>query len=169
MKCNAGKFAEMYQAIYKDLYCYALCMMRNPHDAEDVVSEAVIRGYEHVGALRSEEAFKSWMFRILSNLCKRRWKAKEKQGLSEGTDELLQLADARCAEEAMNLRLDLRRALAVLTEEERMIIGLALYGGYQSREIGEMMKMKDGTVRSKQSRAIAKMSLVLQKGEADYE
>ena len=44
MKCDAAAFAGMYETIYKDLYRYALCMMRNPHDAEDVVSETVIKG-----------------------------------------------------------------------------------------------------------------------------
>ena len=68
MKCDAAAFAGMYETIYKDLYRYALCMMRNPHDAEDVVSETVIKGYERIHTLRSEDAFKSWMFTILSNV-----------------------------------------------------------------------------------------------------
>ncbi len=58
MKCDAAAFAGMYETIYKDLYRYALCMMRNPHDAEDVVSETVIKGYERIHTLRSEDAFK---------------------------------------------------------------------------------------------------------------
>ena len=56
MKCDAAEFAGMYET-----------MMRNPHDAEDVVSEAVIKGYERIHTLRSKDAFKSWMFTILSN------------------------------------------------------------------------------------------------------
>ena len=63
MKCDAAAFAGMYETIYKDLYRYALCMMRNSHDAEDVVSETVIKGYERIHTLRSEDAFKSWMLR----------------------------------------------------------------------------------------------------------
>lgn len=51
MKCDAAAFAGMYETIYKDLYRYALCMMRNPHDAEDVVSETVIKGYERIHTL----------------------------------------------------------------------------------------------------------------------
>lgn len=74
MKCDAAAFAGMYETIYKDLYRYALCMMRNPHDAEDVVSETVIKGYERIHTLRSEDAFKSWMFTILSNVCKHKLK-----------------------------------------------------------------------------------------------
>lgn len=169
MKCDAATFAGMYETIYKDLYRYALCMMRNPHDAEDVVSEAVIKGYERIHTLRRAEAFKSWMFTILSNVCKRRLKTIAKQ--SPAADETVweQLSEEAAGEDAMNLRLDLRRALAVLSEEERMIIGLSVYGGYQSQEIGKILHIKDGTVRSKRSRAIGKMSMVLKKGGAGYE
>ena len=76
---------------------------------------------------------------------------------------------AESTQVVFDLRLDLRRALAVLSEEERMIIGLSVYGGYQSQEISKILHMKDGTVRSKRSRAIGKMSMVLKKGGAGYE
>ena len=169
MKCDAAAFAGMYETIYKDLYRYALCMMRNSHDAEDVVSETVIKGYERIHTLRSEDAFKSWMFTILSNVCKRKWKAMAKQSPVENENVWEQLSDEAAGEDTMNLRLDLRRALAVLSEEERMIIGLSVYGGYQSQEIRKILHIKDGTVRSKRSRAIGKMSMVLKKGGAGYE
>ena len=117
MKCDAAAFAGMYETIYKDLYRYALCMMRNPHDAEDVVSETVIKGYERIHTLRSEDAFKSWMFTILSNVCKRKLKAMAKQSPVENENVWEQLSDEAAGEDVMNLRLDLRRALAVLSEE----------------------------------------------------
>ena len=169
MKCDAAAFAGMYETIYKDLYRYALCMMRTSHDAEDVVSEAVVRGYERIHTLRSEDAFKSWMFTILSNVCKSRLKVMAKQSPAEDENVWAQLSDESAGEDTMNLRLDLRRAFAVLSEEERMIIGLSVYGGYQSQEISKILHIKDGTVRSKRSRAIGKMGLILKKGGAGYE
>ena len=33
MKCDAEEFAAMYSAVYVDMYRFALCMMKNPHDA----------------------------------------------------------------------------------------------------------------------------------------
>lgn len=163
MKCDAAKFAGMYETIYKDLYRYALCVMRNPQDAEDAVSESVIRGYEHVSSLRSEGAFKGWMFTILSNVCRKKLAAMAKQ---RPVDEVSFFAEAsgRSGEDDMNLSLDVRRAFAVLSEEEQMIIGLSVFGGYQSREIGKILKLKDGTVRSKRSRALEKMSVILTAG-----
>ena len=36
---------EMYETVYRDLYRYALCLMKNPQEAEDAVSEA---GYHSI-------------------------------------------------------------------------------------------------------------------------
>ena len=68
MKCDTKTFAQMYETVYKDLYRFALCMMRNPQDAEDAVSDAVVAAYENIGKLKKEDSFKSWIFTILSNI-----------------------------------------------------------------------------------------------------
>ena len=78
MKCDAEGFAALYGTVYTDMYRFALCMMKNSHDAEDAVSEAVIQAYEHIGSLRSEESFRSWIFTILANTCRRKWRQQEK-------------------------------------------------------------------------------------------
>lgn len=48
MKCDVDTFARMYEEIYKDLYRFALCMMKNEQDAEVAVSDAVLSGYENI-------------------------------------------------------------------------------------------------------------------------
>lgn len=164
MKCSAAEFAGMYEKIYQDLYRFALCMMKNTHDAEDAVSDAVIRGYEHISSLREADAFKSWMFTILANTCKKKLKTAALAATVESDEQVGEHIESR--REDLELRIDLRRAFAMLSEEEQMIVGLSVFGGYQSKEIGEVLKMKDGTVRSKRSRALEKMSAALNAPEA---
>ena len=45
MKCDAKAFSKLYEQVYQDLYRYALCLMRDPHEAEDAVSAAVLNIY----------------------------------------------------------------------------------------------------------------------------
>ena len=52
MKCDAKAFSKLYEQVYQDLYRYALCLMRDPHEAEDAVSAAVLSAYEHIHKLR---------------------------------------------------------------------------------------------------------------------
>lgn len=158
MRCDTKTFAQMYETVYKDLYRFALCMMRNPQDAEDAVSEAVVAAYENIGKLKKEDAFKSWIFAILSNVCKKKWRnaAKESSHTSEGA-----LFEAFCEEADMGLALDVRKAFFLLEEEEQTIVGLSVFGGYNSQEIGNALKLNPNTVRSKRSRALQKMECVL--------
>lgn len=158
MERDSEKFAVMYGAIYQDLYRFAFCMTTNSHDAEDVVSEAVVNAYEHMGDLRSEEAFKSWMFTILVNVCRKKWRKQKKEKEKES---LLFLEREEEAAQDIEQAVDIREAFAALSEEEKMIVGFSVFGGYQSSEIGKALGRKPSTVRSIRARALEKMRRVL--------
>lgn len=158
MKCDAHAFAQMYEKIYIDLYRFALCLMKNPHDAEDAVSEAVLKAYENIRKLKDENAFKSWMFTITANTCRGRLKEKARRK-NESLEESLTNTPANEIDYGMSV--DIRKAFFILSEEEQEIIGLSVFGGYNSKEIGGMLGIKDTTVRSKKTRALEKMECVL--------
>lgn len=160
MRCDTKQFAEMYEEIYVDLYRFSLGMMKNVPDAEDAVSEAVLAAYENIRKLRDKEAFRSWIFTILANVCRRKLKQAKKRGASE-TGEEKALERHEGANPDYGLAVDVRNAFSRLSEEEREIVSLSVFGGYNSREIASMMKLNANTVRSKRSRALEKMECVL--------
>lgn len=146
-------FSLLYSKIYKDLYRYAFYALKNKEDAEDAVSEAVIDAYRSIGRLKNEDCFRSWFFKILSFKCKRRLK----QYATEKTDELTESP----VSEDLDIRLDLHLAMNLLDGDERMIIGLKVFGGYNSDEISKALKINRSTVRSKYSRALKKLQTAL--------
>lgn len=158
MKCDVNTFAQMYEAIYKDLYRFALCMMKNTQDAEDAVSEAVLAAYENIRKLRDEKAFRSWIFTILANTCRKRLKLLNTKTRHEQEEDSVRQT-AQCPD--YDLALDVRKAFFILSEEEQTIVGLSVFGGYNSKEIGGMLRLNDNTVRSKRSRALEKMECIL--------
>lgn len=158
MRCDAYTFAQMYETVYIDLYRFALCLMKNEQDAEDAVSEAVLKAYENIRKLKDENAFKSWIFTITANICKGRLREAAKRK-SESIEE--SLTNTLSEEIDYGLSIDIRRAFTVLNEEEQAIIGLSVFGGYNSKEIGQILGLKDNTVRSKKVRALEKMECVL--------
>ncbi len=158
MRCDKKTFAQMYETVYQDLYRFALCMLRNPQDAEDAVSEAVVAAYENIGKLKKEDAFKSWIFTILSNICKKKWRNAARE--ETRSDEEM-LFSAASEEPDIGVALDVRKAFFLLEDEEQTIVGLSVFGGYTSQEIGDALKLNPNTVRSKRSRALQKMECVL--------
>ena len=71
---NKEAFGELYKAVYQDMYRFALYILKNPEDAQDAVAETVADAYASITKLRDCEAFKGWIFKILSNKCKRKLK-----------------------------------------------------------------------------------------------
>lgn len=144
------QFLELYEPLYKDLYRLAYYYLGNAQDAEDVVSETVLRAYEKFDSLRKKEAFKSWMFKILVNQCMAFLRKKSNVKTAELVEEPIfepKLEDSLVTEELMD----------VLTKEERQIVSLAVFGGYKGEEIAKALHMKHSTVRSKYRRALKKL------------
>lgn len=81
-------FAGLYREVYEDLYRFALYVLKNPHDAQDAAAETVADAYASVGKLRKPEAFRPWIFKILTNKCKRRLKEYNRRDV-ELTEEIL--------------------------------------------------------------------------------
>lgn len=146
-------FEQYYRQVYQDLYRFALYTLGNPQDAEDAVSEAVVDAYQGFQKLRNQESFRPWIFKILSVKCKRK--------LKEYVNKTLELEDSfeDKSQREWNIEesQDVREAFFTLNKEERLIVAMSVFGGYNSREMGEILKLREGTVRSKLSRALDKM------------
>lgn len=151
---NSQAFAKLYEEIYKDLYHYALYMLQNRQDAEDAVSDTVLVAFTGIHKLRNAEAFRGWCFQITTNICRKKRKEYLKKQV-ELEERMVEWVDN--TQEA----LDVRKALKLLTEEERQIIGMSILAGYTSEEIGRSLHLKPGTVRSKLSRSLEKMRKIL--------
>ncbi len=144
------QFIELYEPVYKDLYRLAYYYLGNAQDAEDVVSETVLRAYENFASLRNKEAFKGWIFKILVNQCMTQLRKKSAAGMVELMEEPAfepKLEDTMVAEDM----------LSILSEEERKIVALVVFGGYKGEEIAKLLHMKHSTVRSKYRRALKKL------------
>lgn len=149
-------FSEMYERIYKDLYKFALYMTKHTQDAEDAVSESVLSAYENLSHLRNNDSFRSWMFTILNNRCKKILCRGRKE--ADRLDDSAHSWTGESAHEPDYAQWhDVRRAFGELDEEERMIVALSVFGGYRSGEIARMMDRNAATVRSRKRRALEKM------------
>lgn len=146
-------FAGLYELVYRDMYRFAFYTLKNRQDAEDVVSDAVADAFESIRRLKSAEAFRGWIFKILSNKCKRK--------LKEYVSKTVEMPDDLCMGQDFTEGVGVREAFAKLTDEERLIISMQLFAGYSSREIGRILHKSDNTVRSSKSRALKKLEQLL--------
>lgn len=156
-KGNAEAFAQLYQLVYQDLYRFALYTLRNSTDAEDAVSDTVVDAFASIRKLRSADAFRAWIFRILSNKCKNKLREYTRKQI-EWKEEI----DDTAIEENFTEGVLIRKVFRQLSYEERLIISMHVFGGYTSKEIAKILHKNHNTIRTKESRALRKMALWLE-------
>ena len=137
-------------------YRLARWLMRNEHDAEDVVQEASLRAFRYFRTFAGGNG-RAWFLRIVRNTCCG-WHGHSVQALTDPFDEeqhssawpasdpetlLLQTDDVRLIEQAMSNLPDRFHQLLVLRELE----------GLSYRELADVMDIPMGTVMSSLSRA----------------
>lgn len=157
---NSKAFAAVYSFYADDLYRFALWYTGKSADAEDAVQEAVLIAFRSIAKLKKPSSFKSWMFKILSNVCKARLINPADKLCLVTLDEINE-SDAEYYTEDFTLSSDLKAALDSLDADERQIVLLSVIGRYKSNEIAEILDMKSGTVRSKLSRSLDKLRDIL--------
>lgn len=141
-KGDTESFAKLYSMVYKDLYHAALYNLRNEHDAYDAVSDTVIDAFSSIGNLKNEEAFKSWIMKILFT------KIKKKQKEYINTDDELE-EYAQIAENFDYENFELKEEMNKLDDQSKAILTLTVLCGYNSSEIAKIYGMKASSVRSK--------------------
>lgn len=138
----------------------AYMYMRNEHDAEDVFQDVFIKLYEHMDRIQSEEHMKAWLIRVTVNVCKNKLKSFAYRNMDVYEEWAHFSTDHDDHFEVMS-------AVTSLPTKYREVVHLFYYEGYQTKEIAELLKKRESTVRSLLARAREMLKNKL-KGEYDF-
>jgi RNA polymerase sigma-70 factor (ECF subfamily) len=139
----------------------AYSILRNHHDAEDAAQECFLRVWKHKDRLHEVNNAKTWLARIAwtTALDKRR-ASRVMVSLSDeqsGAELMQSISDASpAADEQLagaEMRQMLERLIAGLPEELRHTLELSTVQELNSAEIAEVMKIPEGSVRTRLFRA----------------
>jgi RNA polymerase sigma-70 factor (ECF subfamily) len=99
---------------------FATRMLGNPHDAEDVTQEALLRAYRALGTYDVGGNFRTWLFAILVNRCRTSLLQRSRYVRRVVTDDDL-LREAVSGDDAASteLRIEIERALSTLDPDQR--------------------------------------------------
>lgn len=151
-------FAELYGRHKDSLYRFCCFMLRDAEKAEEVLQKAFVRFFERVSQFKSSGGppFKQWIFIVCSNLCKDelRQAISRKTGLLENPDLLAGTYPNQ--EKALETEEENRRvnkALTELPEKLRQVILLQYFADLELKEIAGVLKVPEGTVKSRLHKA----------------
>lgn len=148
-----------------DAFNLARYLMRNDHDAEDVVQEAYLRAFRYFGAFRGAKP-RAWLLAIVRHAAfSRRRKDRWLTLTTEFNDDLHSEGDPGSAPDRELDRQEaserVHRALDSLPARDREVLVLRELKDLTYEEIGRIIRAPIGTVMSRLSRARARLAQAL--------
>ena len=160
---DQNAFSALYRATRTGIYAYALSVLKNTQDAEDVLQDCFLHIYHAASTYQSCGKPMAWIITIARNLCLQRLREHKRFSdlPEENWEPYLRSQEGISGED----RLILQECMQHLTDEERQIVVLHAVAGFKHREIASVLRMPLSTILSKYNRSIKKIHSTLQKGE----
>lgn len=151
---NRQEFTRRVLAMEGRLHRISYGLLRNTQDRQDAVQEAVLKAWQKLDSLRDERFFETWLTRILINECFNLLSAR-RSALS--LDAVPELPAAPAGSDRA-----LHDAVLALEEKLRLPVLLHYMEGYRVREIAGILKLPEGTVKTRLARAKREMKKYLE-------
>ena len=136
---DVSAFEVLVRLYQSPLYCYLHRMCRNPAEAEEYAQETFIKAWQGLPGFRADSSFKTWLFRIGTNLCINRLSRRRP---TEPLPETLAAPDCDQPEivHHQHVREErVRAALDRLPADQRSAVILSIYEEMSYGEIAEAM------------------------------
>ena len=157
------EFEKTVREFSEMVYRVALNICRNPQNSEDVMQNVFLRLYKYgkKDIEKSKEYLKAWLIRVTVNESKRMLRTSAKADYVP----LEEVANTLFAEESESR--DVFNYVMKLPQKYRVVIYLYYYEGYSAKEIANILRRNEATIRTQLSRAREMLRSNLK--ENDYE
>ena len=179
--CKAGDeraFAEIVLHSQKKVFNIAYRMLGNLEEAKDLAQEVFISVFESIKDLKEEIKFDAWLTQITLNHCRNRWKyLKRRQYFnSDSLDDPIETEDGNMPRaivdpsdnpetlyEKKMIQQFIQRGLLKLKEDQRELLVLRDLQGFSYEEMGVLLGLPEGTIKSKLHRARMDLKGILER------
>ena len=160
---NEQSFTELLVPLVRPAYRLACAMLHDGPAAEDVVQDASLIAWRKLPHLKDRGKLRAWFFGIVANECRN---ARRRRWLSRLTLGLAPSLVVASGEDHWVSRADVRRALARLSHEDRLVLSLYFYLDVPVAEIADVMGSSADATRQRLYRAVRRLRPDLEIEEA---
>ena len=137
------EFAARIWTMRQTLFRICFSQLPSAQDREDAVQEALARAWRKRSQLREEDYLQTWLVRILLNVC---------HDMQRRGQRMVPTAEIELPVQDTSPDGALREALLALPEKYRLPILLYYLEGYSLRQVAQMLRIPENTVKTRLSR-----------------
>lgn len=169
-KRDQEAFAALVSEHQRYVYNLALRVLKNEEEALDLTQETFVRAWTALPNFRGQSRFRTWLYRIATNLCynrlpnlRRSLNDLGEEVIAEVPETNLPFDDPAHGLESRELRSYLHKAIDDLEENYRLLISLRYQNELSYEEIATMLNLPLGTVKTGLFRAKEQLRRALER------
>ncbi len=162
-KGDTSAFGQLVEAHQSKIYTLCYRMTGNAEDAADLTQEVFLSAWRSLSRFQEQSSFGTWIYRMATNASidfLRREKRRQVLSMTmeeDSEERQAQVPDERYSPhrllEQKEARQAVANALAALSPEHRQVLVLREMEGLSYQEIGRLLDLEEGTVKSRIARA----------------
>jgi RNA polymerase sigma-70 factor (ECF subfamily) len=151
-------FEELFYRHHRQLHRLARISSRTPEDAADALQDAMLSAHRSAPRFRHDASVSSWLYRIVVNACLDRLRRNKSHLTTVLEEDTCHIGDPT---PRVDTALVVERALMRLPVEQRAAVVAVDMQGFSIAETARVLGIPEGTVKSRCSRARAKLAEML--------
>ena len=163
---DAGAFEQLVETYREQVYRIALRMCSNAADADEAAQEAFLAAWKGLPNFRGDSQFSTWLYQLTTHAAIDLMRREKRQIAADDITEVSAADPAPSPQqqaEQSEQREIVRDAILQLAPEQREVVVLRFMEELSYEEIGAVLKLPSGTVKSRLNRAKAQLKEILSK------
>lgn len=152
------EFVKLIDENKLSMYKLARSILKNDSQAEDALSESILKAYKNKDKIKDVNNFKPWIMKILANECYNLIRKNKRFELIDNLESLNLIH----MDKSIN---NLKEIVEKLNKEYSSVIVLYYYEDMSIKQISDILNIPEGTVKSRLSRAKSKLRVLLNNEE----
>ncbi|QMV84694.1 sigma-70 family RNA polymerase sigma factor [Corynebacterium hindlerae] len=148
-------FGVLARSASNRMWSVCLSITGNRHDAEDAIQNALTAAWQNLHRFDGKAKFSTWAYRIASNAALQI--VRKRREIPDDDAGIDQVAPGSGVDDQVTAGVVIRDALSTLPDEFREALVLREYGGLSYQDIADQQGIPTQTVKSRISRARAKL------------
>lgn len=147
---QSADFDEVYKQYGQVIFQKCLHFGLSQHDAKDALQDILIKLYNKLPTFEGGSNLSTWIHSVVANHCVDIVRKRKKQQHIIAYDSNLHEDVLDEIEENIDIRFEkLEQVIALLSDEEKQLLNLRYNKGYSLKKVGELMVLKDSTIKMK--------------------
>ena len=159
-KHDKEAYTQLMLSVGPGLYKVGRGILANDEDVADAMQETALLGWEKIHTIRYTGYFKTWITRIMINVCNEMLRKRKRLVVQEEIPE-------RGMEDWRYANAEWKQMFMQLDEEARLLLLLYYAEGFKTREIAQILEMNENTVRGHLRKAREKLRQLYEGRESE--